>query len=952
MGDVEKTVKILFQGDDQVSSIVTGIADKMGSFGDIAGDIASPWAAVAENILAVDAALAAMAVGGLAYAFVKSTEFESAVIDLNKVLGENPTGLNAAADAAINLSNQYGKSSTEILSSTAGFKQAGYDIQEAMQLTKNAMDLVIVGDVDAAEASSLLISTLKGFNEPASEAARLIDILNETSNNYATNVEELANGMARVSPIASQMGFSMEETAGLLTPIIEVFRSGDEAANGLRTGLLKLTDDSKPVRDALEALGVSQTNANGTMKTGKEIFYEVAAALSKMDASQRSFITQQLVGIEQAPKMSLLFSDLSKVLDITKTAMDSAGSSTAELEVYMQSSKVAVERFTAGFENLAIKIGDQFRDATKEAVNGGTAIEIALQGMIDDGTFDDVFKYINNFASDLKGILESVAKNLPEAMENVDFSGLFKALDGLKTEVGNALSGIWDDVDLTTPEGLTIVVQKVIDGFTALIHTTSGIVSGLEPMFTAIGYAIDHYDNLDASTQSLVGTFLGAAETITMITEHLDLLGLAIVPLAGASMVNAIANVSSFIGLGTGAGVGAITALSTAATGLGVALAAAGSVAGAGWLGEKVAELTAAAETSYPQVEKLKDAAIEMAGWTGDFSIIKGVSDLSGEAMAAAGKFVALKETISDLPESVQTEILSIFGRDGYDAAVSKLHELEGKKTETTVDVNISGSELAELYNRLADIPEEKLVTVRALMASGDYQTALNLIRDIPTDTEIEIKTKTDSIQEAKNAWQTVKVEMENGAFVEYKVGADATSITNTKKQIDEGIEKEKTVKIQAELDKAKLEVLKSAFSDVTDVMNTQIEWDAKLNIAALEAETEQVKAAFESIGSSVSAVSDTVSTMFTGLADSTGTSHFYELLDLTEKELDLQEKLIDAQVRLTNAQSARIESGEGIKIAVESSSLAPALEMIFAEIMEMAQVTANAEGLSLLGVS
>ncbi len=187
------------------------------------------------------------------------------MIELEKVMGKQPAALAKAKKASFELSDQYGESSADILLSTAEFKQAGFEIEDALLLTKSAMDLVIAGGIDASQSSSLLVSILKGFKAPASEAANVIDILNEVSNNYATNVEELAIGMGKLSPIASTMGFSFAETAGVLTPIIEVFRSGGEAAIALKTGLLKLITDAAPVEDALKQLGVAQKDANNEM---------------------------------------------------------------------------------------------------------------------------------------------------------------------------------------------------------------------------------------------------------------------------------------------------------------------------------------------------------------------------------------------------------------------------------------------------------------------------------------------------------------------------------------------------------------------------------------------------------------------------------------------------------------------------------------------------------------
>lgn len=943
MANIEKIVKILFQGDDQVSETITSLSGKLGNIRDVAEGVAQPWADVADKVLAADVALAALAAGGIAYAFTKSVEFEGSIVELNKVLGDSPYGLSAASEAALDLSNEYGKSATSVLGSTADFKQAGYTVQEAMRLTKDAMDLVVVSELDAAEASALLVSILKGFGAPAAEAERLMDVLNETSNNYATGVGELAAGMAIISPIASQMGFSFEETAGILTPVIEVFRSGEEVARGFRTGLLNLTSDLPRVTDALGALGVSQTDLNGQMRSGKDIFYDVQQAFTGLTDVEKTYYAQQLAGKDQAAKMALAFDRLNLTLEVTEVAMGSAGSAAAEVNTYLESGPVAVDRFIAGFNNIAIGVGSEFREAAKEAVNGGTEIELALQDIIDDGTFDDVFNYIESFAEDLGDTLKAIANNLPEAMGDVDFSGILMSLDGIGVELRDALEDVWGELDLTTPEGLSAAVQKVVDGFSALINTTSGIVLGMQPLFLAIGYAIDHYDDLDGKTQEIVGTFLGSAKTITLFIDNLDLVSVALIPLAGASMVNAIVNLSAFSG--------ALPIAAAAASLLGTALAAAGLVKGAAWLATKLAEVTVNAKDAGPQVRKLHDDVIELGAMQGDFSIVNSVSDLTDETLMAVGQMNALKQATQDLPESIRVEVLSVFASDGFDAARKKLGEIQGETVETTVEVSIDNDELAELYNRLADIPEEKLVNVRALIDAGEYQAALDFIMDIPTDKEIDLKVKADSIEEAKKAWQTFEVELEDGTTVSYTVDADEKSIKDTKKTLDKEIPKEKTVELKAELDQKKLETAKSMFSDLSEVMNKSIEWDAKVNITALETEAERVKAAFESIGSSVEVVTGTVEAMFSSMGDLSN-YRFMKLLPILEKEQDIQKSLVDAQVRLADAQIKRLESGAPIGIQVESSNLSPALGMIFTEIMEMAQITASAEGLSLLGVS
>ena len=509
MSSIEKTVAIVFSGKDDVSKTIQKIGSSLDSLDAGAQAIASPFAKLADGILAVDAALATLAAGGLAYAFIKSKEFESATIELQKVIGDEIDSLDAAKEAALDLSRQYGESASDILSSTANFKQAGFDIEGAMSLTKDALDLVIAGELEAAESSEILVSILKGFKAPAEEAGRVVDILNEVSNNYATSVRELGLGMAELSPIANQMGFSFEETAGVLTPVIEVFRSGNESAVALKTGLLRLISDTKPVQEALASIGVAQKDSNGALRSGKDILLDVSKAFTTLDDDMKTYIASELVGIRQAGRMVEVFDQLGKTSEVTAAALDSSGSAAEEVAIRLASAEVVVNRFREGFANLGIIVGDQFRGAAVGAIEGGIAIEAAIEDLVREGAFAPVFERVNIFADRLGDLLAEVAEALPEAFENVDWSGLFSALD----ELGDELGGLFD-VDLTDPEDLSNVIQAVIDTMEALTRVTAGMVEYFEPLFAAIQEAISQFNDLDSEAQKSFGNVLAAAQLV------------------------------------------------------------------------------------------------------------------------------------------------------------------------------------------------------------------------------------------------------------------------------------------------------------------------------------------------------------------------------------------------------------------------------------------------------
>ena len=529
----DKVVSIIFQGDDKVTKTIQGITTSMGQLEGVIGGVAGPFARIGDGVLAADAALTALAIGGLTYAYKKSSDLESATAELAKVLGDEIDQLDAAKENALALSNQYGRTSASVLASTAEFKQAGFTVQEAMDLTKASLDLAIAGELDAAQASDLLVASLKGFRAPASSAAELVDILNEVSNEYATNVGELGIAMAGISPIARQMGFSFAETAGLVTPVIEVFRSGSEASRALRTGLLKLTDDTGAVQEALKALGVSQRDVNGNLRSGKEILQDVSQAFTTASEADKLFLTQQLVGIDQSAKMVEVFDNLAKQTAITATATRSAGSAAKEVETRLATAEVSVQRLGVAFENTAAAMGDQFRVAATEAVDGGTEILNVLGELSRGGVFDELFDAIGEYGGELGSFLSGIAEALPDAMESVDWNGLLDALDALVDEFGN----LFDGMDLTTAEGLGDAMQAVVDTIESLIRVTQGMVRYLNPVWDSIREGVARFNELDDSSKLAAGEFLGAAELVAKAGTKIGL-ALVYIEKSGAKIEN------------------------------------------------------------------------------------------------------------------------------------------------------------------------------------------------------------------------------------------------------------------------------------------------------------------------------------------------------------------------------------------------------------------------------
>lgn len=533
MANIERTVDIIFGGKDELSKKITGINKSLGGFESAVTSIAGPLAKVGNIILGVEAAAIGMAVAFGTQAIIKSKEFERTQIDLAKILGEEEHLLGAVTDQVEEMALKYGVGVNEVLRSTIEFKKAGFDVMEAANLTANSMNLVRAGNVEAAMATEILIATLKGFKAPASETARLVDILNIVSDTYATNVEQLGIGMSKLSPIAKLMGFTFEETAGVLTPVIEVFRSGDEAATALKMGLLKLIDDAAPVAEALEGIGVSQKNANGSLRSGKDILFDVAKAFETADKDSKLFLTSQLVGIRQAAKMVEVFDNMDYAMEVTQTALNGTGSAVEQVARILASTETSIDRVGVAFDLLSIGIGTKLSPSVAGVAGEFSGLLGAISKGVKSGAFDPLFNAFEDFSTGIKNLLKGIAEALPEALEGLDFSKLldaFRELAGVSTKV-------FEGLDLTKAGDLEKVIQGVIDTIASFTMTTAGIAEVFQEVFRQVKEWIANFNEMDSASQKTFGNILGAAQLIMAAGVKMSI-AIGVIAASGAEIEN------------------------------------------------------------------------------------------------------------------------------------------------------------------------------------------------------------------------------------------------------------------------------------------------------------------------------------------------------------------------------------------------------------------------------
>ena len=102
------------------------------------------------------------------------------LVDLQIASGSTREEMYSMLDGFADLGNQLGRTTRDISEAANDWLRAGYEGKEATDLIKASTQLSTLGMINTSDATSYLISVLKGWKLEASEVSEVVDKLTVT----------------------------------------------------------------------------------------------------------------------------------------------------------------------------------------------------------------------------------------------------------------------------------------------------------------------------------------------------------------------------------------------------------------------------------------------------------------------------------------------------------------------------------------------------------------------------------------------------------------------------------------------------------------------------------------------------------------------------------------------------------------------------------------------------
>lgn len=299
---------------------------------------------------------------GVGAAAVKTaTDFEAGMSEVKAISGATGSEFDALRDKAIEMGAKTKFSASDSADAFKYMAMAGWDASQMMDGIAGTMDLAAASGEDLATTSDIVTDALTAFGLQASDSAHFADVLAQASSKSNTNVGLIGETFKYVAPVAGALGYSIEDTAVAIGLMANSGIKGSQAGTALRSTITRLAKPVGEAKDAVEELGISITNADGTMKPLSQTMVELREKFAGLTEEQKAQYAAMLAGQEGMSGLLAIVNASDEDFQKLTDEINNANSAAEDMaSVMMDNTAGAVEQLKGVLESAGILIGEKF----------------------------------------------------------------------------------------------------------------------------------------------------------------------------------------------------------------------------------------------------------------------------------------------------------------------------------------------------------------------------------------------------------------------------------------------------------------------------------------------------------------------------------------------------------------------------------------------------------------
>lgn len=235
----------------------------------------------------------AMAIGTamFAYPLKAAMDFEQGMAEVGAITRAADEDLQRLTENAREMGRTTKFSATQAAQGQKFLAMAGFKTNQIIHSMPGMLDLAAASGMDLGRTADIASNILTGFGMEASDMTRVANVMALAFSSSNTDVEQLGYAMKYAAPQAKALGFSIEQTAAIVSKLSDAGIQGQMAGTTLRGMIDSLTDKSNAKK--LKALKVNVVDKKGNLRDLGTIIKEMDKRMSAKgwgSAKRASFI--------------------------------------------------------------------------------------------------------------------------------------------------------------------------------------------------------------------------------------------------------------------------------------------------------------------------------------------------------------------------------------------------------------------------------------------------------------------------------------------------------------------------------------------------------------------------------------------------------------------------------------------------------------------------------------
>ena len=273
------------------------------------------------------------------------------------------------------MAQKLGQSTESAIKASALFYQQGLKDAEVMELTEETMKLATLAGLDFEQATSQMTAALRGFHMEMDQGAHVTDVYSELAAHAAADVNGIAYAMSKTASIANNAGMSFENTAAMLTQMIETTQEAPEnIGTAMKTIIARFTElkknvagtadsefedlDYNKVDTALKSVGVSLKDVTGQFRNLDDVFMELSAKWDTLDRNSQRYIATIAAGSRQQSRFIAMMEDYDRTMQLVNITKEAEGRADEQFAKNAESLTFKLQSLATAWEQFRMKLAD------------------------------------------------------------------------------------------------------------------------------------------------------------------------------------------------------------------------------------------------------------------------------------------------------------------------------------------------------------------------------------------------------------------------------------------------------------------------------------------------------------------------------------------------------------------------------------------------------------------